>query len=149
MSLSGTSIVSRGPPAKSSAVRHAHGTFPAHRQALVLYGSETGNAQEAAEDMGRMLQRLHFDTPVLCLDAVEPVIQFEHVWGRENADSWLQDTIANTAIVLIAISTAGQGEFPRNSRRLWNKLLRRNLPPLLMKDVNFAIFGLGDSSYPQ
>ena len=44
-----------------------------HRRALVLYGSETGNAQDIADEMGRMTERLHFLTNVVHLDAVEPV----------------------------------------------------------------------------
>ena len=43
------------------------------RTALVLYGSETGNAQDLAEELGRTTQRLHFSTEVVSLDNVEPV----------------------------------------------------------------------------
>ena len=43
------------------------------RTALVLYGSETGNAQDVAEELGRLAQRLHFSSFVSSLDAVEPV----------------------------------------------------------------------------
>lgn len=34
------------------------------RTALILYGSETGNAQEIAEELGRTAERLHFVTHV-------------------------------------------------------------------------------------
>lgn len=40
------------------------------RQALVVYGSETGNAQDVAEEMGRLAVRLRFDTEVAELDAI-------------------------------------------------------------------------------
>lgn len=43
------------------------------RTALVLYGSETGNAQDIADETGRMIERLRFSTDVTHLDAVEPV----------------------------------------------------------------------------
>ncbi len=43
------------------------------RSALVLYGSETGNASDYAEEIGGMTERLHFSTHVSSLDAVEPV----------------------------------------------------------------------------
>lgn len=34
------------------------------RSVLVLYGSETGNSQDVAEELGKMAQRLHFKTKV-------------------------------------------------------------------------------------
>lgn len=40
------------------------------RRALVVYGSETGNAQDVAEEMGRLAVRLRFDTHVAELDAI-------------------------------------------------------------------------------
>lgn len=43
------------------------------RTALVLYGSETGNSQDAAEDLGRVVQRLHFVTKVCEMDQVDLV----------------------------------------------------------------------------
>ena len=43
------------------------------RKALVLYGSETGNAEDIADEMGRMTERLHFSTDVISLNAVEIV----------------------------------------------------------------------------
>jgi len=43
------------------------------RTALILYGTETGNSQEVAEDLGRMLERLHFMTRVSEMDRVEIV----------------------------------------------------------------------------
>ena len=43
------------------------------RRALVLYGSETGNAHDLAEELGDLLDRLHFSTSVASLDAIDPV----------------------------------------------------------------------------
>jgi sulfite reductase alpha subunit-like flavoprotein len=40
------------------------------RRALVVYGSETGNAQDVAEELGRLAVRLRFDTEVAELDAI-------------------------------------------------------------------------------
>lgn len=45
------------------------------RRALVLYGSETGNAQDVAEELGRIAERLRFDTEVAELNAVNLVCQ--------------------------------------------------------------------------
>ncbi len=40
------------------------------RTALVLYGSETGNAQNIAEEIGRVLERLRFITRVSELNTI-------------------------------------------------------------------------------
>ena len=43
------------------------------RSALVVYGTETGNAQDIAEDAGRSLERVHFTTNVTGLDSTTAV----------------------------------------------------------------------------
>ena len=53
-----------------------------NRSALVAYGSETGNAYDYAEELGRMLERIHFWTHVSKLDAVET--------ASEQKDEYLQ-----------------------------------------------------------
>ncbi|KAL8632557.1 hypothetical protein Q9189_001709 [Teloschistes chrysophthalmus] len=101
------------------------------RIAAVGYGSETGNAQEYAEEVGHLLERLHFQTVVTTLDAFEPA------------------SLARFDIVIVVISTTGQGDLPINARLFWKKLLQRKLPPDYLGNVEFTTFGLGDSSYPQ
>ncbi|TKA81944.1 hypothetical protein B0A55_01932 [Friedmanniomyces simplex] len=101
----------------------------ASRTALILYGSETGNAQDVAEEVARTTERLRFDTTVLDLDSVS-----------------LRDLVKPT-VVIFALSTTGQGEFPQNARLFWRRLLSGALKPGLLRKVCFASFGLGDSSY--
>lgn len=43
------------------------------RSALILYGTETGNAQEVAEELGGVTERLYFQTQVAELNRVSPV----------------------------------------------------------------------------
>ena len=43
------------------------------RTALVLYGSETGNSQDVAEEMARLTERLRFNTQVFELNSVTVV----------------------------------------------------------------------------
>lgn len=43
------------------------------RSALVLYGSSTGCAQDVAEDIGRLCERLQFSTHVAELDSISLV----------------------------------------------------------------------------
>ena len=42
-----------------------------NRSALIAYGSETGNAYDYAEEIGRVLERIHFWTHVSKLDAID------------------------------------------------------------------------------
>ncbi|KAF7877246.1 hypothetical protein EAF04_000930 [Stromatinia cepivora] len=99
------------------------------RSALILYGSETGNSQDVAEELGRIIERLHFITRVCEMDEVD-----------------IKELLKYT-FVIFTISTTGQGEFPKNSKKFWNSLLRKRLPPNCLSHVNFTTFGLGDSSY--
>ncbi|KAF2819368.1 NADPH dependent diflavin oxidoreductase-like protein 1 [Ophiobolus disseminans] len=101
------------------------------RRALVVYGSETGNAQDVAEELGRLAVRLRFDTEVAELDAVT-----------------LKQLLQND-VVLIAISTSGQGELPPNSQKFWRALRSARLRPGSLQQMKFASFGLGDTSYPK
>lgn len=46
------------------------------RKALILYGTETGNAQEIAEEIERMIIHLRFITTVAECDAVSLVRRY-------------------------------------------------------------------------
>ena len=43
------------------------------RSALVAYGSETGNAQDSAEDLERMAERIHFKTKLCEMNDIDLV----------------------------------------------------------------------------
>jgi flavodoxin len=49
---------------------------PHDRAALILYGSETGNSKEAAEQLGRITERLRFMTKVVEMNHVQLVRLF-------------------------------------------------------------------------
>ncbi|KAI9719653.1 MAG: hypothetical protein M1812_003424 [Candelaria pacifica] len=101
------------------------------RTALILYGSETGNAQDVAEELGRLLERLHFLTRVTDMNSVDV------------------STLSLHTVAIFTTSTTGQGDIPTNARAFWKSLLRRRLPADYLQGVKFAAFGLGDSSYPK
>jgi sulfite reductase alpha subunit-like flavoprotein len=101
------------------------------RTALILYGSETGNSQDVAEEVGRLAERLRFDTTVLDCDSVQ-----------------LRDLV-KYSMVVFALSTTGQGEMPQNARAFWKMLLSGALKPGVLRRLRFTSFGLGDSSYPR
>lgn len=58
-------------------------THDAHqpRRALVLYGSQTGNAQDVAHEMARLAERLRFDSTLADLNAISLVCQARAALG--------------------------------------------------------------------
>ncbi|EQB56644.1 flavodoxin [Colletotrichum gloeosporioides Cg-14] len=112
-----------------------NGLEPAHvadipgRSMLILYGSETGNSQDIAEELGRNAQRLHFNTKVDEMNGAQLSLLLQYT------------------LVVFVISTTGQGDMPRNSTVFWKSLLRKKLPPGCLGKVKFTTFGLGDSMY--
>ncbi|KAK8028902.1 flavodoxin [Apiospora marii] len=107
------------------------GSLLPERKILILYGSETGNSQDLAEDIERLARRLHFETEIEEMNNVVP------------------KTLTQYPLVIIVISTTGQGELPKNAQQLWKRLRNKNLPPTCLSRVNFTTFGLGDSSYTE
>lgn len=100
-----------------------------NRKIVILYGSETGNSESLAEDLGRLAERLRFQT-----------------WVSEMEDVGLK-TLTQYHLAIFVTSTTGQGEFPKNARKLWRLLLRKKLSPTTFSSLKFTTFGLGDSSY--
>jgi len=99
---------------------------------VVLYGSQTGTAQDLAEELGRKGKRRGF-SPVEV-----------HAW-----DSYDVTRLPEETIVLAVVSTTGDGEEPDNMRKSWRFLLRKALPAGSLSGLRFATFGLGDTSYPK
>lgn len=101
------------------------------RTAQVLYGTETGNAQDLAEELGRVTERLRFFTSIAELDSVPLTGLFPYT------------------ITVFVLSTTGQGEFPSNAKGFWTNLLKKKLSATFLRGVSFFLIGLGDTSYPQ
>ncbi|KAK4126550.1 hypothetical protein N657DRAFT_689051 [Parathielavia appendiculata] len=100
------------------------------RSLAVLYGSETGNAEDIAVELGRIAERFHFQTTV------------------DEMDSFKLADVLRASLVIFVTSTTGQGEMPRNTLKFWKNLRREKLNNTnCLRSLRFAIFGLGDSSY--
>eukprot|EP00124_Ichthyophonus_hoferi_P000294 Ihof_evm20s10 gene=Ihof_evmTU20s10 len=99
------------------------------RRLLVLYGSETGTAEEVAERIVREGKRRHFKTQLSAMD---------------NYDI---SRLIHEPLVIFVCSTTGQGSNPKNMTKTWRFLLRKSLPADSLCHVKFTVFGLGDSSY--
>lgn len=99
------------------------------RKLTILYGSQTGTAQDLAEQIWRESKRFHFTGTVMPMDKYE-----------------VRD-LTDEKLVIFVCSTTGQGEEPDNMKTFWKFLLRRSLPPDSLNALHYAVLGLGDSSY--
>lgn len=92
----------------------------------VLYGTETGNAEMLAEDIAAHLSG--HETQVSNLSEVDPA-----------------DLVPGT-LYLIVCSTYGDGELPASAKPFGARMqsARPNLT-----GIHFAVFGMGDSEYPE
>lgn len=95
----------------------------------ILYGTQTGNAADVADRLGRKARRLRFGVKIFDLNdyPIHQLIQ-EH-------------------LVVFVCSTTGQGECPDGMVQFWKFLLRKQLPRNSLSNVSFCVVGLGDSSY--
>lgn len=95
----------------------------------IIYGSQTGNAKREAEVLSQEAQAQGLSVRLLRADAY-PV--------RE---------LANERLLYIVISTQGDGDPPDDAQAFFEFVSGRRAPQL--KELKFAVLGLGDSSYPQ
>ena len=92
-----------------------------------LFGTQTGNAEDIAENASDILTTNGFTTKVLELDDVG----MNELSVMEN--------------VLVIISTFGMGEMPNNAQDFWEDINSSNPPQL--NNLKFSIFALGDSGH--
>jgi MioC protein len=92
----------------------------------ILYGTETGNAEMLAEDIAAHLS--DHDATVTNLSDFDP--------ARFDAGT----------LYLIVCSTYGDGELPASARP-FAAAMAAQAPDL--SGVRFAVFGMGDSEYPE
>lgn len=98
----------------------------------ILYGSETGNAQDYAYYLARKLRYFSLSPTVAALN-----------------DYPVKKLVTETRFLIVLCSTAGQGEVPRNGKSFFKFLLKKKLPHDLLNHVEMTSFGIGDSSYPK
>ncbi|KAK9881165.1 hypothetical protein WA026_014513 [Henosepilachna vigintioctopunctata] len=95
----------------------------------ILFGSQTGNAQDLAERIWRESKKYYFKSSIKSLD---------------NYD--INSLLVDECIIFIC-STTGQGDVPDNMKKFWKFILRKNLDAGVLSHLKYAVLGLGDSSY--
>lgn len=96
---------------------------------LILYGSETGNAEEVAFKLHQQFSR------------------HGHTFSISSIDEYDVSLLPSEKFIVWIVATAGEGEVPSSMKKFWKFLLRKNLSAESLQGVYSAVFGLGDSSY--
>ncbi|QEA38157.1 assimilatory sulfite reductase (NADPH) flavoprotein subunit [Pistricoccus aurantiacus] len=117
--LTGVNAAASAQPAPSQA--------PAAHPLTILYGSETGNAEGVARQLGEQALARGLDARVVDL------ADYKHKELRQEAR------------LVIVTATHGEGEPPDPAADFYEFLHGRKAPKL--KECLFAVLGLGDSSY--
>ena len=96
----------------------------------MLYASQTGNAMDAAERVGREAERGGCPAvDVLSMDCFDP------------------SCLPRERYVVFVVSTMGQGDPPDSMKDFWTYLTRKSLGARWLEGLFYAVFGLGDSTY--
>jgi sulfite reductase (NADPH) flavoprotein alpha-component len=122
-------LAARGAPTLAVVPARDRDVEVASTRITVLYGSQTGNAKREAERLAEALRG----------EAAEVRLV--------RADAYPTRELAEERVLFVVISTQGEGEPPDDARGFVEFLSGRRAPKL--DRLQFAVLGLGDSSYPQ
>lgn len=95
----------------------------------ILYGSQTGNAEDMSKRIGLKAKSLGFHVLI------------------EAMDDFPLKMLPKQDLIIFVCSTTGHGQEPENMRNFYNFMRRRDLPPTCLSSLKYAVYGLGDSSY--
>jgi len=105
----------------------------------VLYGSQTGNAEEISKNIYALINNKEFLTIYSSLNNVIKNNTFDFLPKDE-------DEKKNTFLIIVC-STTGNGDVPDSANIFWLKLKNRNLEKNIFNKVKYTILALGDSNY--
>ena len=94
---------------------------------LLIFGTETGNAEELAEDAANMAKGFDLEATVMDMEDIEP------------------DDISTSKRLIVVCSTWGEGEQTVNAQDLYDAV--EETEEGSMEGVNFAVLALGDTAF--
>jgi len=94
---------------------------------LLIFGTETGNAEELAEDAANMAKGFDLEATVMDMEDIET------------------DDISTSKRLIVVCSTWGEGEQPVNAQDLYDNVTETEDGS--MDGVNFAVLALGDTAF--
>jgi sulfite reductase (NADPH) flavoprotein alpha-component len=96
---------------------------------LILYGSESGNAEGLAAEAKKLAQRRGIKATIV-----------------DMADSRPSDLVRESAL-MVCVSTWGEGDPPERAGNFYRQLMADDAPRF--DGMRFAVLGLGDTAYEQ
>lgn len=118
------------PPPSLAIIPGGQAAAPAPQSRLtVIYGSQTGNARRAAEQLAADVEATGLPVRLL------------------RADAYPTRELANERLLYIVISTQGEGDPPDDAIGLVEFIAGKRAPKL--PQLKYAVLGLGDSSYAE
>ena len=94
----------------------------------IFFGSQTGNAEELAENTKKLADKAGLESQVFDMDGFQAA------------------NLVNHKRIFIITSTWGEGEMPDNAADLWESVCSLN-PQL--SGVHFSVCAIGDTSYDE
>ena len=97
------------------------------KELMIIFGTETGNAEMVAEDAQRMAANYGLNATI------------------HDMDDLSVDDFSGVTRLLVSCSTWGDGDQPMNAEDLYESM--EDADDAAMDGVNFAVLALGDTSY--
>ena len=97
------------------------------RNLLLIFGTETGNAEELAEDAANLADSFNLLPTVMDMEDITP------------------EDLSRSKRLLVICSTWGEGEQPVNAQDLYDAV--SDSADESMEGVNFAVLALGDTAF--